>query len=84
MRHAQVMDDAKFERLRKAICRSFNSQPHKKKYWLAVLAMHTGRGRVMPGRREPKGLRTTNVHSVDGATSRMCKGRDVDKDLIIK
>jgi hypothetical protein len=33
------MDDAKFERLRKAICRSFNSSPHKKKYWLAVLEM---------------------------------------------
>ena len=78
------MDDAEIERLRKAICRAFNSQPHKKKYWLAVLAMHTGRGRVMPGRRGPKGPRATDVHSVDDATSRMCKGYDVHKELIIK
>jgi hypothetical protein len=33
------MDDLEFERLRKTICRSFNSSPHKKKYWLALLEM---------------------------------------------
>ena len=33
------MDDAEIDRLRKAICRSFNSSPHKKKYWLALLEM---------------------------------------------
>jgi hypothetical protein len=36
------MDDAEIERLRKEICRSFNSSPHKKKYWLALLEMHAG------------------------------------------
>jgi hypothetical protein len=36
------MDDAEIERLRKEICRSFNSSPHKKKYWLALLEMYAG------------------------------------------
>jgi hypothetical protein len=36
------MDDAEIERLRKEICRSYNSSPHKKKYWLALLEMHAG------------------------------------------
>jgi hypothetical protein len=35
-----VMDDIEIDRLRKEICRSFNSSPHKKKYWLALLEMH--------------------------------------------
>src|SRR6202049_3226933 len=34
------MDDIEIDRLRKEICRSFNSSPHKKKYWLALLEMH--------------------------------------------
>ncbi len=33
------MDELEVERLRKTICRSFNSSPHKKKYWLALLQM---------------------------------------------
>jgi hypothetical protein len=33
------MEKSEIERLRKAICRSFNSSPHKKKYWLALLDM---------------------------------------------
>jgi hypothetical protein len=35
-----VMHDIEIDRLRKEICRSFNSSPHKKKVWLALLAMH--------------------------------------------
>jgi hypothetical protein len=35
----ELMDDAEIDRLRRAICRSFNSSPHKKKYWLALLEM---------------------------------------------
>jgi hypothetical protein len=47
----ELMDDAEIDRLRKAICRSFNSSPHKKKYWLALLEMRvaaekTGHPRV--------------------------------------
>jgi len=34
------MEDAEIDRLRKEICRSFGSSPHKKKYWLALLEMH--------------------------------------------
>ena len=37
------MDEAEFDRLRKEICRSFNSSPHKKKYWLALLEMYGGK-----------------------------------------
>jgi hypothetical protein len=60
------MDDAEIDRLRKAICRSFNSQPHKKKYWLAVLAMHTApKGKAMPGRRGSKDLHAAGGRSVD-------------------
>jgi hypothetical protein len=33
------MEKSEIERLRKAICRTFNSSPHKKKYWLALLEM---------------------------------------------
>ena len=39
------MDDAEIERIRKAICRSFNSSPHKKKYWLALLEMYGAKER---------------------------------------
>jgi len=49
VRHALVMDDAEFERLRREICRSYNSSPHKKKLWLALLEMY-GRAE-MPRRR---------------------------------
>lgn len=34
------MDDAEFERLRREICRTYGSSPHKRKYWLALLDMH--------------------------------------------
>jgi hypothetical protein len=43
------MDDAEFDRLRREICRSYNSSPHKKKYWLALLEMYGGA--EMPRRR---------------------------------
>ena len=34
------MEDTEIDRLRREICRSFGSSPHKKKYWLALLEMH--------------------------------------------
>ncbi len=34
------MDDSEVARLRKAIRLSYNSSPHKKKYWMALLDMH--------------------------------------------
>jgi hypothetical protein len=37
------MDDREIERLRKAIRNSFASQPHKIKYWLALLDMYAKR-----------------------------------------
>jgi hypothetical protein len=43
LRHALVMEDAEIDRLRRAICRSFNSSPHKKKYWLELLEMYGAR-----------------------------------------
>jgi hypothetical protein len=36
------MDNKEVARLRKAICRSFGSSPHKKKVWLALLEMCAG------------------------------------------
>jgi hypothetical protein len=42
----ELMDDAEIDRLRKAICRSFNSSPHKKKYWLALLEMRVAADRA--------------------------------------
>ena len=36
------MDDAEIERLRKAIHRTYASQPHKIKCWLALLEMSPG------------------------------------------
>jgi hypothetical protein len=36
------MHPSEIERLRKAICRSYGSSPHKKKYWLALLENHAG------------------------------------------
>ena len=47
------MDDAEIERLWKEICRSYNSSPHKKKYWLALLEMYGGNeiGARKPGRK---------------------------------
>jgi hypothetical protein len=65
------MDDAEIDRLRRAICRTFNSQPHKKKYWLAVLEMHTApEGRAMSGRRGSKDLHPTDCYPGDGAKNR--------------
>jgi hypothetical protein len=37
------MNDREIERLRKAIRHSFASQPHKIKYWLALLDMYAKR-----------------------------------------
>ena len=37
------MDDAEIERLRKAIRRTYASQPHKIKCWLALLEMYAKR-----------------------------------------
>ena len=34
------MDEEEIKRLRKEICRSFGSSPHKKRYWLALLDMY--------------------------------------------
>jgi hypothetical protein len=42
LRHASYMDDTEIDRLRREICRAYNSSPHKKKYWLALLEMHAG------------------------------------------
>jgi hypothetical protein len=65
------MDDVEIDRLRKTICRTFNSQPHKKKYWLAVLAMHTAPGgKAVSGRRGSKHLHPTDGHSDDSAKNR--------------
>ena len=36
-----AMDDAEIERLRRAIRRTYASQPHKIKCWLAVLEMYS-------------------------------------------
>jgi hypothetical protein len=36
----EVMQDIEVKRLRKEISRTFGSQPHKKKYWLALLEMY--------------------------------------------
>ena len=38
--HARAMDPEEVERLRKAIYRSFASQPHKIKVWLALLEQY--------------------------------------------
>jgi hypothetical protein len=46
MRMRELMDDAEIDRLRKAICRSFNSSPHKKKCWLALLEMRVAAERA--------------------------------------
>jgi hypothetical protein len=40
------MEDAEIDRLRKEICRSFGSSPHKKKYWLALLEMHVATEKI--------------------------------------
>jgi hypothetical protein len=34
------MDEAEIKRLRREIHRSYGSSPHKKKFWLALLAMY--------------------------------------------
>jgi hypothetical protein len=59
------MDDAEIERLRKTIRRTYASQPHKIKFWLALLEMygkpdrvHIDRGAVHDAaqpRRTPEG-----------------------------
>lgn len=38
--HNFRMDNLEFDRLRKAIHRSFGSSLHRKKYWLALLGMY--------------------------------------------
>ena len=75
LRHAQVMDDAEIERLRRAICRSFNSSPHKKKYWLALLEIHSA-GREDVSRSHPsRDLHASPVNSVDSSKNRPRKDR---------
>jgi hypothetical protein len=41
----KAMDDAEIARLKKEIYRSFGSSPHKKKYWLALLARYVAEER---------------------------------------
>jgi hypothetical protein len=61
----ELMDDAEIDRLRKAICRSFNSSPHKKKYWLALLEM-----RVAAEKTGQRGARTpSNESSLRGPSA---------------
>jgi hypothetical protein len=47
------MDESEVERLRRTICRSFNSSPHKKKYWLALLQMRVESDRVRLAAEQP-------------------------------
>jgi hypothetical protein len=42
------MDESEVDRLRRTICRSFNSSPHKKKYWLALLQMRVEADKLRP------------------------------------
>jgi hypothetical protein len=58
-RHADAMDDTEVKRLRREICRSFNSSPHKKKYWLALLDMYL----VAERRREAGGRNASGESS---------------------
>jgi hypothetical protein len=61
------MDDAEIDRLQRAICRAFNSQPHKKKYWLAVLEMQsTPGGKGMPRFDPSRGVNSSTINSASG------------------
>jgi hypothetical protein len=53
------MDDAEIDRLREEICRSFNSSPDKKKYWLALPEMH-----VAAVRKGHFGVRKASNHQI--------------------
>jgi hypothetical protein len=67
MRHAWTMDSAESDRLRRAICRSFSSQPHKKKYWLALLEMYsTPGGEEMSGRNPSRNVYLSTINSAGG------------------
>jgi hypothetical protein len=66
------MDDAEIDRLRRAICRSFNSQPHKKKYWLALLEMHSTGGKEMSRRSPSRDVSSSTVNSA-GSQNRPLK-----------
>ena len=52
------MDEAEIKRLRREIHRTFGSSPHKKKFWLALLEMHTAKDTKVrqPGRGSPKSV----------------------------
>jgi hypothetical protein len=68
------MDDAEIDRLRRAIWRSFNSSPHKKKCWLALLEMHSAPGgKDMSGRSASRDLHASAVNSDDGGKNCLCK-----------
>jgi len=62
------MDDAEIDRLRKAIYRSFGNQPHKKKYWLALLEMYGGAGKKPKQGRRPATEASTRGPSLDPRT----------------
>jgi len=56
VRHIEVMDDAEIDRLRKEVHRRYAGMPHKKKYWLALIAMYGGGGEIGEcGSAEPVG-----------------------------
>jgi hypothetical protein len=69
LRHGEIMDDTEIDRLRKAICRSFNSSPHKKKYWLALLDMQ-----VAAEESEQPGIRKASKESEVLGLSVMSEG----------
>jgi hypothetical protein len=57
------MDDVEVKRLRKEICRSFNSSPHKKKYWLALLEKYARKD----DRQRPGAQRSMNDSEVNSS-----------------
>jgi hypothetical protein len=78
------MDDAEIDRLRKAICRSFNSQPHKKKYWLALLDMYVAKQKAGYSRaRKPSKEMISSVYSGGDRNSLnlSAEGERVDADI---
>jgi hypothetical protein len=62
------MDDPEIERLRKSIRKTFAGQPHKVKYWLALLDMFgrgAGSGEV-PGGKNFEGGSANPTHPATG------------------
>jgi hypothetical protein len=65
----ELMNDAEIDRLRKAICRSFNSSPHKKKKVLAGVARDAhggGESGAMQGTDTVEGIITAHASYVTG------------------